>query len=54
MKIEDFMLMELKAMSDNVCDNYEENMGKRGKNPFLPLHNKNIKKYMALGRSVDS
>ena len=40
MKIEDFMLMELKAMSDNVCDNYEENMGKRGKNPFLPLPTK--------------
>lgn len=54
MKIEDFLLTELKAMSDNVCNNYEENMGNREKNPFLPLINNDIKKYMALGRSVDS
>ena len=54
MKLEDFMLTELKAMSENVCSNYEENMRNREKNPFLPLTDKDIKKYMALGRSVDS
>lgn len=54
MKIEDFLLAELKAMSENVCNNYEKNMDNREKNPFLPLINKDIKKYMALGRSVDS
>lgn len=54
MKIEDFMLTELKAMSDNVRENYKENMENREKNPFLPLQNEDIKKYMALGRSVDS
>ena len=48
------MLTELKAMSDSICNNYEKNMGNREKNPFLPLVNKNIKKYMALGRSIDS
>ena len=54
MEIEEFMLAELKAMSENVCSNYERNKANREKNPFLPLHNDDIKKYMALGRSVDS
>ena len=54
MTIDNFMLAELRAMSKNICDNYEKNMENREKNPFLPLDDREMKKYMALGRSVDS
>ncbi|MCI8336797.1 MAG: hypothetical protein HFI72_06540 [Peptococcaceae bacterium] len=45
---------ELKAMANNVVANYEENMKNRRNNPFLKFENPAIKKYMGLGRSVDS
>lgn len=45
---------ELSAMKENVVSNFKDNIENRKKNPFLCINNKNIKKYMALGRSVDS
>ncbi len=49
-----FIESELLALGDNIKANYEENMAARETNPFLPINDKNIKKNMAIGRSVDS
>lgn len=48
------ILDELNGLTQNVADNFQGNMLKRENNPFLSFDNKNIRKYMALGRSVDS
>lgn len=49
-----FIESELLALVTNVKANYDENMAARENNPFLPIKDKNIKKNMAIGRSVDS
>lgn len=48
------MLSELNGLTQNVVDNFQSNMTNRENNPFLIFSDTNIKKYMALGRSVDS
>ncbi len=45
---------ELNGLMQNVVANYQENMMNRESNPFLVFDDINVKKYMALGRSVDS
>lgn len=54
MNLDDFLTKELTSMSENICNNYRENMENRTKNPFLCFEDDSIKKYMALGRSFDS
>ena len=48
------MLSELNGLAQNVVANFQDNMSNRENNPFLIFDDTNIKKYMALGRSVDS
>lgn len=48
------MLSELNGLALNVVANFQGNMANRENNPFLIFNDTNIKKYMALGRSVDS
>ena len=48
------MLSELNGLAQNVVANFQDNMANRENNPFLIFNDTNIKKYMALGRSVDS
>lgn len=48
------ILSELTGLKTNVIANYEKNMKKRKNNVFLLFSDDNMKKYMALGRSVDS
>lgn len=48
------MLSELNGLAQNVVANFQDNMANRENNPFLIFDDTNIKKYMALGRSVDS
>lgn len=45
---------ELNGLAQNVVANFQDNMANRENNPFLFFDDINIKKYMALGRSVDS
>lgn len=45
---------ELNGLAQNVVANYQDNMTNRENNPFLVFDDAEIKKYMALGRSVDS
>lgn len=45
---------ELSGLAQNVVANFQDNMANRENNPFLVFDNNDIKKYMALGRSVDS
>ncbi len=45
---------ELNGLTENVIANYQENMQNRDNNPFLLFEDPNAKKYMALGRSIDS
>ena len=45
---------ELNGLTENVIANYQENMQNRANNPFLLFEDPNAKKYMALGRSIDS
>lgn len=52
--LSEFINNELTLMSTNVVNNFESNMENREINPFLAFDDINIKKYMALGRSVDS
>ncbi len=49
-----FIRKELVQLKENVLGNYAENMKKRTQNPFLSFENRDILKYMALGRSLDS
>ena len=48
------ILAELNGLSQNVVSNFQDNMKNRENNPFLIFDDTNVKKYMALGRSVDS
>lgn len=48
------MLSELNGLAQKVVANFQDNMANRENNPFLIFDDTNIKKYMALGRSVDS
>ena len=48
------ILGELSGLAQNVVANYQENMTSRENNPFLIFSDADAKKYMALGRSVDS
>lgn len=54
LKIDQFMKSELEKMRANILENYPDNVENRKNNPFLPFEHVEIKKYMALGRSVDS
>ncbi len=45
---------ELSGLAQNVVANFQDNMMNRENNPFLVFDNNDVKKYMALGRSVDS
>ena len=45
---------ELSGLAQNVVANYQDNMRNRENNPFLVFDDNDTKKYMALGRSVDS
>lgn len=45
---------ELDGLRQNVVDNYQDNMANRENNPFLVIDDIDAKKYMALGRSIDS
>ena len=45
---------ELDGLAQNVVANYQANMVNRENNPFLLFENESSKKYMALGRSIDS
>ena len=48
------IVSELTGLKENVVSNYEENIDNRKNNPFLLFQTKEINKYMALSRSVDS
>ncbi len=48
------ILGELNGLTQNVVNNFQANMINRESNPFLVFDDTSIKKYMALGRSVDS
>lgn len=52
--LHNFIYKELVAMTSNVITNYSINMSNRENNPFLLFEDTSIKKYMALGRSVDA
>lgn len=54
MNTAEFIKHQLDEMSTNICRNYQRNMEARKENPFLPLKDREIDKYMALGRSVES
>lgn len=49
-----FIQHELSAMAENIENNYADNIENRENNPFLRFNNSEMKKYMALGRSVDA
>ena len=49
-----FMCTELASMKDSIKSNYVINIEKRKNNDFLLISDETMKKYMALGRSVDS
>lgn len=54
LKLTEFIQKELLSMSENIINNFEDNMRNRENNPFLAFEDEDIKKYMGLGRSVDS
>lgn len=54
MTIDAFMKKELTEMSENITSAYSKNMENRKQNPFLVFEDESAKKYMALGRSLDS
>lgn len=54
LKLTEFIQKELSSMSENIINNFEDNMKNRENNPFLAFEDEDIKKYMGLGRSVDS
>ena len=49
-----FMCTELASMKDSIKSNYVINIENRKNNDFLLISDETMKKYMALGRSVDS
>lgn len=52
--LEKYITKELQGLRENVISNFSENIENRKLNPFLCIDNKEIVKYMALGRSLDS
>ena len=52
--LEKYITKELQGLRENVISNFSENIENRKLNPFLCIDNKEIVKYMALGRSIDS
>lgn len=52
--LEKYITKELQGLRENVISNFSENIENRKLNPFLCIDDKEIVKYMALGRSLDS
>lgn len=52
--LEKYIVKELQGLRENVISNFSENIENRKLNPFLCIDNKEMVKYMALGRSIDS
>ena len=53
-KVSNFINKELASMAINIAENYPYNISARENNPFLAFEDEDIKKYMAISRSVDS
>lgn len=53
-EISKFIEIQLNDMVETVKSKFPDNMASRKNNPFLVFSNKDINKYMALGRSIDS
>lgn len=52
--LSNFIIEELRLLTRNVSNNYNENIQLRRLNPFLAFENTSTEKFMALGRSIDS
>lgn len=52
--LSNFIVDELRLLTKNVANNYNDNIQLRKRNPFLAFENTSTEKFMALGRSIDS